>query len=142
MAEALLQHALRAQPEPLKSLRVFSAGVRAYTGDQVSRNTVLALKKVGLDVSNHRATELTKDLVDGALAVFCMTESHRQAVLDLRPSHDRIYLLRGFMPAPAEQQIVDPFGYDLPTYEACRDEMVEAVPSIIEFLKAQVAKIA
>jgi protein-tyrosine-phosphatase len=140
MAEALLQHALRAQPEPLRSIPVISAGVRAYPGDVVSKNTVLALKKVGLDVSKHRAQELTKPLVDAALAVFCMTESHREAILDLRPAHDRIYLLRSFMPPPAEHQIVDPFGYDLATYEACRDEMVEAIPSIIEFLKTQVAR--
>ena len=33
--------------------------------------------------------------------------------------------------------IGDPFGGSLKVYEATRDEMVEAIPSLIEFLKTQ-----
>ena len=35
MAEGLLKHALTGQPEPLKSLRVVSAGVAARTGEAI-----------------------------------------------------------------------------------------------------------
>ena len=45
MAERLLAHALSAEPEPLKSLEVRSAGVAAYGGDYPSENSVLALKR-------------------------------------------------------------------------------------------------
>ena len=50
MAAALLQHALAAQPEPLRSFKIISAGVAARAGDHVSENSVIALKKVGLDI--------------------------------------------------------------------------------------------
>lgn len=141
MAEALLRHALKAQPEPLKSLRVVSAGVAARAGDRVSENSVTALKKVGIDIKAHVSQPLTKQLLDDAVAVFCMTESHRamiQLTFDPVPRH--VYLFREFMPRSADKEIGDPYGGPLTEYESCRDEMVEAIPSVIEFLKELTAK--
>ena len=136
MAEVLLQHALRAQAEPLKSLKVISAGVAASSGDPVSENSIQALKKVGLDLSGHIAQPLSHKLVEEALAVLCMTESHRAMILlSFDPPPENVYLFREFMPPPAQQEIGDPYGGSLKHYEACRDEMVEAVPSLIAFLK-------
>ena len=136
MAEALLQHALKAQGEPLKSIKVISAGVAARLGEAVSENSVLALRKVGIDASRHMAQPLTQKLVDEALAVFCMTESHRAMIeLAFDPPPKNLFLFREFLPRPADPEIPDPFGGPLRLYEACRDEMVEAVPSIIEYLK-------
>jgi protein-tyrosine phosphatase len=136
MAEALLQHALRGQPEPLQSIKVVSAGVAARQGERVSENSVTALKKVGIDLSQHSSQPLTRELVDDALAIFCMTESHRAMIeLNFEPPPRHLYLFREFMPPPTEPQIADPFGGPLKLYEACRDEMVEAIPSLIEFLK-------
>jgi protein-tyrosine phosphatase len=143
MAEVLLQHALRAQPEPLKSLQVLSAGVAARRGERVSENSVTALKKVGIDLSNHASQPLTQTLVEGALAIFCMTESHRAMIeLNFEPPPRHLYLFREFMPAPADPEIADPFGGSLKLYESCRDEMVEAIPSLVEFLKTITAKSA
>ncbi len=141
MAAALLQHALAAQPEPLRSLKVISAGVAARNGEPVSENSVLALKKVGIDISHHRSQPLTQQMLDQALAVICMTESHRAMIqVQAEPVPRNIFLFREFMPAAADKEIGDPYGGPLKIYEACRDEMVEAVPSIIEFLKKLTAK--
>ncbi|MBK9990861.1 MAG: low molecular weight protein arginine phosphatase [Verrucomicrobia bacterium] len=142
MAEVLLQHALRAQPEPLKSLKVLSAGVAAHPGDKVSENSVLALKKVGLDLTGHKAQPLSDRLVYDALAIFCMTESHRSMIeLSFDPPPGNIYLFREFMPPPAAHEIGDPYGGSLKHYEACRDEMVEAIPSLVEFIKSLAASV-
>jgi len=141
MAEALLRHALKAQPEPLKSLKIVSAGVAARPGDRVSENSVTALKKVGLDIKAHVSQPLTKQLLDEAVAIFCMTESHRamiQLTFDPVPRH--VYLFREFMPRSADKEIGDPYGGPLTEYEACRDEMVEAIPSLVEFLKELASK--
>ena len=136
MAEGLLQHALRGQPEPLKSLKVISAGVAARSGEPVSENSVIALKKVGIDLAGHIAQPLTQKLVDGALAIFCMTESHRAMIeLSYDPPPKNLFLLRELMPNVADSEIADPFGGPLKMYEASRDEMVEAIPSILDFLR-------
>lgn len=136
MAEALLKHALGAQPEPLKSLKIVSAGVAARVGDRVSENSVTALKKVGIDIKSHTSQPLTRRLLDEALAVFCMTESHRAMIqLSFDPAPRHVYLFREFMPRAVAKEIGDPYGGSLSDYEACRDEMVEAIPSLVEFLK-------
>lgn len=139
MAAALLQHALAAQPEPLRSLRVVSAGVAARAGEPVSENSVLALKKVGLDISAHRSQQLTQEMLDAALVVICMTESHRamiQVQADPVPRH--VFLFRQFLPSAVDMEIGDPYGGPLKVYEAARDEMVESIPSLVAHLKTLV----
>jgi protein-tyrosine-phosphatase len=141
MGEGLLRHALSWQPEPLKSLKVVSAGVAARNGDPISENSVIALKKTGIDISDLRSQALTQELLDNALIVLGMTDSHRSIIrMRARPIPARLHLFREFMPAPAEQEIGDPYGGPLKIYEAARDEMVEAIPSLVEFLKKLTAK--
>lgn len=141
MAEALLKHALSAQPEPLRSWKIVSAGVAARPGDRVSENSITALKKVGLDIKGHTSRPLTRQLLDEAVAILCMTESHRAMIqLSFDPPPRHVYLFREFMPRAADKEIGDPYGGPLSEYEACRDEMVEAIPSLIEFFKELAGK--
>lgn len=140
MAEGLLAHALAAQPAPLRELKVVSAGVATRPGEPVSENSVIALRKVGIDIAAHRSRPLSQAMLDDALAVFCMTESHRSLIqLQAAPVPARLHLFREFLPPPAQSEICDPFGGPLKVYEACRDEMVEAIPGLMHFLKKLVA---
>lgn len=140
MAAALLQHALRAEPEPLRSIRVESSGVAARGGEPVSENSVVALKKVGLDIAAHRSQPLTQRMLDEALAIICMTESHRAMIeLQAEPVPKNLFLFREFMKGAADKEIGDPFGGPIRLYEATRDEMVEAIPSLVAHLKTLIA---
>jgi protein-tyrosine-phosphatase len=140
MAAALLQHALAAQPEPLRSMTVSSAGVAGRSGDRVSENSVTALKKVGLDIAGYTSRALTQEMLDKAALVLCMTESHRAMIrLQADPAPKNIFLFREFMPQRGDKEIGDPYGGPLKVYEAARDEMVEAIPSLVEFIKTQIA---
>ena len=139
MAAALLQHALLAQPEPLRSLKLISAGVAARPGEPVSENSVIALKKVGLDISQHRSQPLTQKMLDDALAVICMTESHRAMIqVQADPVPANLFLFRQFL-GGGEMEIGDPYGGPLRVYEAARDEMVESIPALIAHLKTLIA---
>lgn len=137
MAEKLLQHALNAESAPLNQLTVVSAGVAAGYGEPASSNSVAALKKVNIDLAQHQSQPVTQDLIDSAFAIFGMTDSH----LDILQHYhqglpERLHLFREFMPADADPQIPDPYGQNLAAYQACLDSMVEAIPSIIAYLKA------
>lgn len=139
MGAALLQHALSAQPEPLRSLKVLSAGVASRRGDPASANSVTALRKVGIDLKGHASQPVTQELLDNALLVLCMTESHRDMIeLTAKPAPRRLHLFRDFMKGAEETDIPDPYGLPLPAYEACRDEIVEAIPSIVAHLSTLV----
>lgn len=135
MATALLEHALAAQPEPLRSLKVVSAGVASRTGEPASPNAKTALKKVGVDLTGHVSRPVTQELLDHSLVVFCMTESQRSMIeLTADPVPPRLFLFREFAGDALDREIPDPYGMALPAYEACRDEMVAAIPSIIAYL--------
>ena len=140
MVEALLAHALKAETGFLRDFRVESAGVAARDGERPSPNSVTALKKVGLDISGHRSQALTPELLSEATAVFVMTESHRDIIHAMyEPTPENIFLLREFMPPEADTQIADPYGGSLSEYETCRDEIVEAIPSIMAFLRRELS---
>jgi protein-tyrosine-phosphatase len=136
MGAALLQHALAGQRSPLNSLKVISAGVSSRSGLPATEHAVTVLKKVGLDLTGHVSRPVTQELLDRAFMVLCMTESHRDMIeLTANPVPERLYLFREFMPPGSERQIADPYGGPLPMYETARDEIVEAIPSIIEHIK-------
>lgn len=140
MAAALLQHALTAQPEPLRSIKVISAGVAARMGESVSENSVQVLRKVGLDISQHRSQPLTQEMIDGAFAVICMTESHRAMIqVQADPVPRNLFLFREFLSGNVDKEIGDPYGGPLRVYEAARDEMVESIPSLVAKLKTLIA---
>lgn len=138
MAERLLQHALQAEAAPLNTLKVVSAGVAAGYGDPASRNSVEVLKRVQIDLSDHRSQPLTDDLLQNAFAVFGMTQSQLDllhAYYSVQPK--RVHLFRDFMGASASHEIPDPFGQNLAAYTQCFDAMVEAVPSIVAYLHSE-----
>jgi len=140
MAAALLRHALAAEPEPLRSIPVISAGVSAMAGYPAAANAVQALRKVGITLQDHRSQRVTQSLLDGALAVFCMTESHRAMIeLDADPIPKHLHLMRDPM-GTGDLDIPDPFGMNLAAYEASRDSMVEAIPSIVSYLRTLVVQ--
>ena len=141
MAEGLLRHALAGQTGELKALKVLSAGVAARMGEPVSEHAVTALRKVGIAIGDHHSRALTQEMLNDAVAVFGMTESHRTVIrLRARPAPARLFLFREFLPPPAEPEIGDPYGGPLKLYESCRDEMVEAIPSVLAQLKTLVAE--
>jgi protein-tyrosine-phosphatase len=136
MAAGLLQHFLAGQTGPLRSLRVISAGIAAREGDPISDNAAVAMKRVGINLSEHASQPLTQKLLDEAFVVFCMTESHRAMIqLQFDPVPRHLYLFRQFLPRPVDPEVDDPYGGPLSVYETCRDNLVEAVPSIVNFLK-------
>lgn len=138
MAEGLLMHALRAEAEPLRSLKPVSAGIAAYGGDAASPNTLRVLESVGIDLRNHVSQRLSQELIDQSFAIFCMTSTHRMLVeTQFNPTTPHIYLMREFLPPGADKEISDPYGFNREAYEACRDAMVEALPSLLTFLRRE-----
>lgn len=136
MAERLLRHALQVEPEPLKSLKVASCGINAYSGLPPSENSVFALSKVGIDLSDHRSQSVDDIDFSSAVAFFCMTQAHQNQLLnywDVDPS--KVFLVRQWVDSPPEE-IPDPYGGGVRDYVHCRDAIVEAIPGIVNYLKA------
>jgi protein-tyrosine phosphatase len=106
-----------------RGLSFASAGTGTLDGMQASEGSVIALQERGLDLHDHRSRALTRELCARATRIFCMSGSHRDAVLDLAPdAAAKTALLR-----PDGGNIADPYGGELPDYRSARDEITAAI---------------
>ena len=138
MAEKLLQHALAAKDAPLDQLTVESAGVAAGYGEPASSNSVAALKKVKIDLAQHQSQPVTQELIDRAFMIVGMTDSHLSILKHYHENlPERMHLFREFMGPDEDEQIPDPYGQNFDAYQACLDSMVEAVPSLVAYIKKE-----
>jgi protein-tyrosine phosphatase len=137
MAAKLLQYALAAEQSPLNQLAVESAGVCAIPGEPASSNSVAALKKVNIDLSQHKSQPVTQALIERAFVILGMTDSHLETLTmyDYSNLPEHRYLFREFVGDIQKSQIPDPFGQDFNAYQECLDHMLEAIPSLIKFLQ-------
>lgn len=116
LAEALFRRMLAEAGRP--DIRVGSAGSAAIDGAPASEGAYLVALEQGLDLSEHRARLLTRELVEGADLILAMSRGHL-ARLDRLGAGDRAHLLgdyAGITGAGAE--VRDPFGSDVETYRA------------------------
>ena len=136
MARKLLEHALRAEDEPLRSIEVRSAGVSAYAGDPPSSNAIKAMLPVRLDISDHRSHPLHAHLVDQSDLILGMTSTHLDLIRSAHPTvKATLKRFREWIPS-GSKEVPDPFGGSLQHYIETRDALVEAVPSIIQYLRS------
>ena len=92
---------------------VGSAGISAADGFAPTQETVEAMEREGVDVSDHRSRCLTADMARLADKIYVMEDIHRRAVLHLAPeAESKVFLLGRFAPAggnsPGLLDIPDP----------------------------------
>ena len=138
IAEKLLQKALSLEAEPVNLLEVVSAGVAAGYGISASENSVSVLKRVQLDLTNHKSQPVTEDLIQRSFAIFAMTQSHLDTLKHYYENlPDRVHLFREFMENNNDIEIPDPYGQNCTAYSEYFDSMAEAVPSLVAYLKKE-----
>ena len=119
------------------TMEVMSAGIGAMTGQYPSPHSVDAMDEIGLDISHLRSKPITADMVRRADYIFVMTYGHLDSMLLLFPfAAEKTFLLREFeshLP-PMEREVSDPIGQSLDTYRYCRDQIQEAMPSILDYI--------
>jgi protein-tyrosine-phosphatase len=96
------------------SLRATSAGVSARAGARMTAESEQALRALNVPVRPHSARLLTTELVNQAQIIFCMTDAHRSAVVEMVPTAaDKTRCL------DPEGDIEDPIGMGLEAYVRC-----------------------
>ncbi|MDR1892928.1 MAG: low molecular weight phosphatase family protein [Oscillospiraceae bacterium] len=97
-----------------------SAGL-AVCGNAACENAALAAAEIGASLDGHKPKQISGDELTRADRIFCMTESHRAALLRLGAVPEKITVLN----------VSDPFGGDLNTYRECRDELAEKLKNFL-----------
>jgi len=79
------------------NIQVMSAGLAALPGEPASSGAFEALRRDGVDLSDHRAKQLTKRMVEEADLILTMTASQKRHLLELYPmSAGKVFVLKEF----------------------------------------------
>ena len=118
MAEALLRHAL---PRELKQrIEVTSAGTHALHGHRAQDEAVTAMAELGIDIGDHRARQITRDIARRSNLILVMEAAHCGIVKKLLGwGRSKPRRIAEFDPRGAREDIADPYGAPLEAYRDC-----------------------
>ena len=120
MAEALLRDALREQQDII----VESAGLGALVDHPASEHAVTLMRERRLDIGNHRARQITPDMVHAADLVLVMEAGHKRAIDENEPAaRAKIYRLGEWQ----DRDIKDPYRQPREAFEAALADIDEGV---------------
>lgn len=141
MAAGLLYHNL---PEELKPrVAVSSAGTHALHGHQAAPFAIQTMAEFGIDISSHRARQVSSDMVRRADLILAMERVHQQEVRQLllwNKSH--VKLLSQFDPQSDVVDVPDPYGAPLEAYQQCLEIIRPCVNWFIAWLSVESAMAA
>jgi len=137
MAEGILKSMLKEMN--IEDINVSSAGISAFEGEPANEKAIVTLNKKGIDIKNHRARQLTREIINKSDLILTMTGSHKKMILNLFPeSSHKVYTLKEYACIASEEEvagknldIADPYGFGYDVYEKTAGEIEEHLKKII-----------
>lgn len=136
MAEGIFKRLLK--ENNIDNINVSSAGISAMEDEMANEKAIYTLNKKNIDISNHRARQITKKIIEESDLILTMTNSHKNMILNVVPYYlDKVYTLREFAYIINDEaldndlNIQDPFGLDYSIYQMTAEEIEEQLNKII-----------
>lgn len=123
MAEIILKNKLKLAG--IKGYRVSSAGITAEEGAKMSKNSAVALKKLGYKPYGFKSRRASGEVLIKADMVLCMTKSHKAAIENFPNVYTVAEVAGG-------ADITDPYGKDLSEYVKTSHELEDVCNVILE----------
>jgi protein-tyrosine-phosphatase len=120
-------------------VEVLSAGTFAGDGEPPSRQSAQSMRKIGIDISNHKSTPLTRELLESADIIITMTASHKRTVGSISPSSMPKTRILGEL-SNQNKDIADPFGGDADIYDNCLKSMIPPLEALHDEIKSKSVK--
>ena len=121
----------------LSDVEIQSAGTSAWDGAPASDGALLVGMERSLDLSQHRAQTLTRDLVHDSDLVLAMGPHHLERVEALGGT-GRAYLLTDFAShGKTVRPVNDPIGGELDLYRTTADELEQEVRRMFDRITAE-----
>ena len=137
MAEGILNKII-SDNNSIDKFDILSAGISVFSPTPASENAILALKDMGINISNHISRQLTDDMINDADIILTMTNSHKLIIENVCNDIEcEIYTLMGYAYGN-ETDVADPYGMDLDTYKKCAKEIYNALENAYPKLLNQV----
>lgn len=143
MAEGMFKSMLAAHN--ICDVEVASAGTSAIDGEPANRKSIMVMKQSGIDISSHRARQLTRSKVTQADVILTMAVAHKLQVLALDISAaGKVYTLKEYVrkvnkspSAGNNLDIADPYGMGYNVYEECMEEIKAELEKLTEYFMHQ-----
>ena len=103
-------------------VNMLSAGVSARPGRPMTAEAQQALRHLGVPVPAHATRVLTLEMVNQAEVIYCMTQAHRDAVIEMFPS-----AASKTMCLDPGGDIEDPIGAGLEKFLSCAKRLQDLV---------------
>jgi protein-tyrosine phosphatase len=137
MAEGIFRDMLK--NKNINNINVSSAGISAFEGDRANDKAAEALMENNIDISGHKARQLTADMIKNSGLVLTMTKSHKMMILNAFPDEkNKTFTLKEYAMAVSGENtdgknldIADPFGMDYNVYKKCMLEIKSELIKII-----------
>ena len=135
MAEALARKA--AIDRGLTDVEVGSAGTSAWEGAAASDGSLLVGIERHLDLSGHRARQLTPELVAESDIIFAMAPHHLERI-EAMGGGGKAFLLTGYAShGKTDRPVSDPIGADLDVYRTTFDELEREIQRVFDRTTAE-----
>lgn len=135
MAMAIARAAIRARGWSNVEVRSAGTAVGAAGGEPAAENAVRVAAEHGLDLSGHRATPLTSELVEWADMILVMRRSHGWAAAEMGGA-GKVGLITDFLDEPdAEGGIPDPIGGSEAVYRRTYERLSDAIDAVLDRLE-------
>ena len=117
-----------------------SAGVRALVGEPAAPNAAQVMDELGVDIREHRARQVTADMLQDADLTLTMTPLHRDLLRrEFGSFSEKIHTLPEYATDDAAAGIADPYGHSISAYRASSREILNYVEGAVERLKLEKA---
>ncbi len=136
VAEGLLRK--RLQDQFMDGWTVSSAGTWARLARGASRNSVLLMTQRGIDIGDHVARDIDREMLEEADLVLCMEAGHAEALeVEFREeAAGKVYMLSQMV--GRRDDVADPYGQELADYE----RMVAKLEQLIDAAWPRIKQLA
>lgn len=130
MAHVMLEK--RAKEEN-KNIEVYSCGVFAQNGDRSTNEAIEVMKEYGINLENHRATNIRNSDIEQMDIILCATTAHKNNVINMYPNlEENIFTMKEYVEYPKNDlDIKDPWGFDINTYRRCAKEIEDCIEKMM-----------
>jgi len=134
MAQGLLKNMLK--KEGIENVKVSSAGIAALPSFAIYGVLEKVLKEEDIEISNHKPTRVTVDIVKDADLILVMERRHKEAILEMAPEvKKKVFLLKEFAGEKKNLDIPDPIGQPEEVYRSRLQEIKGYLLKILKKIK-------
>ena len=131
MAERLLKKKLK-EKDLEKEFYVCSSGISAYPNDVSTYEAVYVMQnEYGIDIKDHRATNVKVSKIKEMDLIFAMTKSHKDMLIMMFPElKEKIYTIKEYV--GLQGGVLDPYGGTIEIYSNCAKELNEYIDMLLK----------